>query len=250
MFRTLLLALILATLSAKAQPDTSLLHKAYHQQSRLLLDQFLEKWYQNNLLPDSSKTKQKSVINEVISAFYTKENLVKMDEYEYFQKSYKNTDYLFLPDTISIYSIKQDTNTRYVSKKGESKGVIKNFRTVIPSSNKKVIYLHAEDKKMFDDFLLINLPKGITKENIKYIINERVKRQHFLSLAVALSHSSSWGFNVTPVTYPNFVGVYLNEKSTTAIVEFRSTKGGGAEAIFKKSGNTWVFSSVHPTWME
>lgn len=148
------------------------------------------------------------MIIAVISAFYTKENLVKMGEYEYFDRSYKNTSYLFLPDTISIYTIKQDTNTIYVSKKGVLKGILRNFRAVIPSSSKKITYISASDKEIFDDFLLINLPRGATKEYIKYAINERKKRQEYLSQAITLSLSSSWGFNLTPITYPNFISIY------------------------------------------
>lgn len=250
MFRIFLAMLLLIAPMAKAQTDSSLLYRAYQQQSQPLLKQFFNKWYNNNHLKNKTFTRQENMIRQVIGAFYKKENLIKMNEYEYFNRLYKPASYLVFPNAIAVHEIKYENSIRYVSKKGKRMGVINNFRPLIPTNGKKIIYLNAENKKLMDDFLLVNYPRGVTKEYIEYVINEREKRQDFLTPMITLVPSSSWGYNLTAVTYPKFVSIYLDAKNTTAIVDFKSTKGGGAEAIFKKVKNKWVFSSVQPTWME
>lgn len=221
------------------------LESAYRTFDIIQLRTFIEEWskdVQPNKLASINRSEKSKVIYDIYEAFYTPQSPFLLDNlYDY-------SEFAIIQNHI-LYSIVPDSMLgQYYWDNKHKQDTISNFRPMLNSCNKKVLYLSNEYQAALEIFLnneeidcLLSsslLDDGVIKDK---------SRGGFLALLLSIipGHWSGWHLE----THPEANFIEINNELNRAVVHYRFGYQGG-KIIFEKKDGIWLGKESDDFWIE
>jgi hypothetical protein len=228
---------LFTTTFAYSQTELKILEKAYKNNSKDELKNFLDAWgLEITPITDEELSTYNDTIREAYKAFvdfynfnFSKLDIMHPSDAKEYRSLYKNIDFLIVQNKLKICFVNK-INFNSLTQEGYLTDSILNFRPVIRRSNKTPLYL----TKKYDDALNIFLGWGFACDGST---DKRAFLENYIKIYAG--HWYGWHLSAVPEVYY----ITFDKNMKYAVVHYRISSCTGGKIAIKKDGNRWVFFS-------